>query len=190
MIGNPDHPLCICPLGHLGPRCYIENEACKSSPCGENSSCYALYDPSGEESFLCVCSEQFYGDRCQYEKLIIQIRLNMTIAVAATATNFQFYGFVGATHVLILFHQEIMRGLPKEIIYNHGQEKIPPIGVLKIYEKLLDPRYFLLYVQSTNQQSINLTIRPEECPHASTLLLDNGIVFRTSPGKHHRSFLF
>jgi hypothetical protein len=86
LIGNSDHPLCICPLGHFGPHCHLRNEACKSNPCGLNATCYPSYDPSEENSVICMCSEEFYGDRCQNEKLMVQVQVNMTALVTVSVT--------------------------------------------------------------------------------------------------------
>ncbi|CAF0861978.1 unnamed protein product [Adineta ricciae] len=149
IIDNANYPLCICPLGHFGPRCYLKNEACKTNPCGLNSTCYPSYDPSGEKPFICKCANQFYGDQCQYEKLQIQIRINMT--AAATASSVQFYGKVMRLNALYLFHQQIMHGVPNIIHYNHDQQDAPGLGVLKIYQKLSDAKYFLPYMQPSNQ---------------------------------------
>ena len=164
IIGSIDHPLCICPLNHFGPRCYLKNEACQSNPCGPNSTCHITYDPSGEKPFICFCSEQFFGDHCQYEKLTINIRINLTLS--ATVSNIQFYDLIQQSNSLLLYQQQIKRGLSNIVRYNHAGKTIPSIGILKIYEDLLEPEYFLLYFQSSDQ-SINLTVTPQKCPHTS-----------------------
>ena len=178
LAGNMDNPLCICPLGHFGPRCFLKNEACKSNPCGSGSTCYPSYDPSGENPIICQCSEQFYGDRCQFEKVKIYIRINMT--TKATVSNVQFYDNIHSLDTLHLYYQKIGHGLPDIVRYNHEGTRIPSIGILKIYQELVnEPKYFLLYYRRSNQ-SINLTVTPEECSSSFTKTANDSIpiVFR------------
>ena len=172
LIGNRDNPLCICPLGHFGPRCYLQNQACHSNPCGQNATCHASYDPSGENPVICICSEQFYGDRCQYEKSKIQFRIEL--ATIATVSTIQFYGVLEESFALLPYQQQVIHGLPQIIRYNYEEHKIPSIVILKIYEELLNPKYFLVYALPIDQAvNITTTITPEECPYASNLLSEN-----------------
>ncbi|CAF1508343.1 unnamed protein product, partial [Didymodactylos carnosus] len=59
---------CICPLDHFGPRCHLKYDDCKSDPCLNNGTCLLTHDRSGETSYICTCSERFYGERCDIEK--------------------------------------------------------------------------------------------------------------------------
>ena len=188
LVSNPNYPLCICPLGHFGPRCYLENEACKSNPCGQNSTCYPSYDPSGENPIICECSKQFYGDRCQHEKLNIYIRINMTIA--ARASNIQFDDVFRPSSKMKLHHQQIMCDLQKIIEFNHGRNYIPALSILKIYQELPSPRYFILYIQSFRRKLINLTITPEECPHVLELLSQSNVLFIHISYNYYEHFVF
>ncbi|CAF4374104.1 unnamed protein product [Rotaria socialis] len=172
LIGNPDNPLCICPFSHFGPRCFLRSEACNSNPCGANSTCHLTYDPSGENSFFCVCPKNFYGDRCQYEKMSIHIVVNMTDSVAASLV--QFYDYLLPRMILHLYNQQVFRGLPKTVRYIHGREQIPFMSILKIYKDMTKPAYFILYIQP-NSTTIDRTSTPEWCPHATDLLSPNNI---------------
>ena len=51
IISHSKYPLCICPLGHFGPRCHLRNEICKSNPCALNSTCHPIYDSSEYDIF-------------------------------------------------------------------------------------------------------------------------------------------
>lgn len=172
LIGNPTHPLCICSLHHFGPRCYLRNEACKSNPCGLNATCYPSYDVSGENSVICICSDRFYGDRCQNEKSIIQVRINMTGLVTVSVT--QFYDHVFPSDALYLFHQQVTPGLPQIVQYDNGQNDIPQIAILKIYQEFFHAKYFILYVQLSSGP-INITSTPEECPTAKDIFSKGNI---------------
>ncbi|CAF1435934.1 unnamed protein product [Adineta steineri] len=169
-INGPILPLCICPLGSFGPRCYIRNEVCESNPCGINSTCHATYDPSGEKPFFCVCPQQYYGDQCQYEKVPVYIHMNLTSLTDIAVSVIQFYNTTTSAISLKLLDQQVTHGIPKIIRYNHSRETSPPIALLKTYNKLTNWKYFILYSQSKSTRIINITSTPEECPNVLILL--------------------
>ncbi|CAF3828795.1 unnamed protein product [Adineta steineri] len=103
LIKNSDNPLCICSLDHFGPSCHIRNEACKSDPCGMNGTCHLTYDPSGDKPIVCQCSKQFYGDRCQYEKVVCRsvLRLGSAFMVYNQTTTSDDHYWTAANHSLL-----------------------------------------------------------------------------------------
>ena len=167
---DPDHPLCICPLNHFGPRCNLQHKECESSPCANNATCRLTYDPSGEYPFVCACSKQFYGDHCQFEKVAIRINLNMI--VPALASVVQFYDVHNSTLELLIQHQQVHVELPNTIRFDHGRAKAPMLGTLKVYDHTRTPKLFVVYIQP-NASLININSKPVHCPH-STILLLNG----------------
>ncbi|CAF0789078.1 unnamed protein product [Adineta steineri] len=172
VIANTQHPLCICPFGYFGPRCHLRNDACKSNPCGLNATCYPSYDPSGENNVICVCSEHFYGDRCQNEKLIIHIQVNMTALITVSVT--QFYDHFKPFNTLVLSHQQVTHGLPQIIRYDNDRDEFPLMALLKIYQQLSNPRYFIVYAQWLTE-SVNITSTPVECPHVLDIFSQGNI---------------
>lgn len=172
IIRNSDKPLCICPLGRFGPRCHLRNDGCISNSCGPNSTCHLTYDPSGNEPIICECSKEFYGDRCQYEKVPITIDVNMTSPRGVSVI--QFYAVnVGQ---LAIEHQELVLALPVIIRYNHGESLIPSLSLLKVYEGLSDPQYFILYFLHL-MSFVNITSTPHHCPTAMSLLPKGRLVW-------------
>jgi hypothetical protein len=167
-------PYCICPLGHFGPHCNLKYDECNSNSCLHNGTCFPIYDSSGENPYLCICSEHFYGSQCQNEKASVHINLNMTKTLSARATVVQLYNIVTRSFVLQIQYQQIHNGLSSSIRYYHSDIKAPFIGILKIYEDLSHPQYFLIYFLT--QPNINITSSPAYCPHAS-LLLSEGQFF-------------
>ncbi|CAF1424689.1 unnamed protein product [Adineta steineri] len=174
-VNGPTLPLCICPLGSFGPRCYIRNEACKSNPCGMNSTCHATYDPSGEKPFFCICPQQYYGDQCQYEKVPVYIQMNLTTLTEIAVSVIQFYNITTSAISLKLLDQQVTHGIPKIIRYNHSRETSPPIALLKTYDKLTNWKYFILYIQSKSTRIINITSTLKECPNALILFSEMNI---------------
>ncbi len=66
---------------------------------------------------------------------------------------------------LNLIHQQVIRSLPQIVRYSHGDEKASVLGLLKIYQRMFIPDYFILYVLP-NASIIKITSMPVECPHA------------------------
>ncbi|CAF3913981.1 unnamed protein product, partial [Rotaria sp. Silwood1] len=67
--------ICVCPLGRIGPRCYINFDPCQGSgPCLNGGRCIPN-DERKHSSFAakCLCPKDFWGEYCQYPltKLII-----------------------------------------------------------------------------------------------------------------------
>jgi hypothetical protein len=166
---------CICPLGHFGPRCNLKYDDCNSNSCLNNGTCFPNYDPSGENPYLCICSEYFYGSQCQKEKASVYIDLNMTETLSTRATVVQLYNYHPDSFMLLIEHQQIYNGFPSSISYYHSTIYAPSLGVLKIYEDLSHPQYFLMYF--LRQFEINMTSSPADCPHASLLLSEGQFFF-------------
>ena len=94
MIAVTNHPFCICPLDHFGPRCYLRFQACNFHPCSNNGTCLYTnesYDNyrvdcfqhdtqidhcsqcfsdgkcvRNDNNFICLCSRCNQGDRCEF----------------------------------------------------------------------------------------------------------------------------
>ncbi|CAF4571234.1 unnamed protein product, partial [Rotaria magnacalcarata] len=162
------NPSCLCTVGRFGARCYLKYDDCDPNPCLNNGTCLSTYDRSGEVSYICNCSVQFYGNECQNEKASVNVTLNMTFELVALATVVQLYDIAIPSLMLLIQHQRVTYGFPSTITYNHPYAYAPYLGVLKVYEDLVRPVYFIMYL--LHQSEINITTSPERCPHASSLL--------------------
>ncbi|CAF4374171.1 unnamed protein product [Rotaria socialis] len=191
---RPDHydlqvkrnnPYCICALGHFGPHCNFKYDYCDSSPCLNNGTCLPNYDRSGEQAYMCNCSQQFYGNQCENEMAFVRVILNITRAVSARATIVQLYSGDASDLPLSIQHQKAYYGLPSMINYYHSSVYAPEFGFLKIYEDLSDPQYFIIYCQV--QRMINITSSPQNCPHALSLLSEMRRIDESVPAifKYH-----
>jgi hypothetical protein len=162
------HIYCICPLNRFGPHCHLKSNTCDSKPCLNNGDCIPTYDLSGEETYICICSDRFYGNQCENEKASIHISFNMTSVSSVRATVVAFYDY-GAPLKLYMKHQQVYRAFPSMIHHEHPDVVAPSLGMIKIYEDLNNkPLYFIMYI--LNQSIINITSSPRHCPHASLLL--------------------
>ena len=170
LLAKKDKPDCICQLGHFGARCNLKYHECNANSCLNNGTCFPNYDASGENPYQCICSERFYGSRCQDEKASVHINLNMINKVSARAVVVQLYNYHLFSLLLSIQHQEIYNGLPLSIRYYHSDIYAPQLGVLKIYDDFLNPQYYLMYF--LNQSKINITLSPQYCPQTSLLLFE------------------
>ena len=165
-------PSCICPQNRFGPRCNLQYSDCSSNSCLNSGTCISTANPSGEAAFLCVCSKRFYGDRCQYEMGSVHIDINMTNISSTHGTVVQLYNFKTSPFQLVLQHQQVHHAIPSKVIYYHSHVRAPSLGVLKVYENLTHPQYFIIY-NLISRSIINITSIPQHCPHVSSLLLEN-----------------
>jgi hypothetical protein len=92
----------------------------------------------------------------------------MTETLSARVTVVQLYSIATPSFALVIEHQQIHSGIPSSIRYYHSDIYAPHLGILKIYEDLSHPQYFLMYALS--QSKINITSSPAYCPYASLLL--------------------
>jgi hypothetical protein len=167
---------CICSLGYFGPRCHLKYDDCKSNSCLNNGTCLSNYDRSGEQPYICNCSERFHGNQCQNDKAYVIVNLNMIRSLSACATVLQLYKF-DMRLALVIQYQQVFHGMPSMISYYDSSTDAPPIGVFKIYKDLSHPQYFIIYILP-RQPSINITSSPKHCPHASSLLSEGEFLDR------------
>jgi hypothetical protein len=160
---------CICPLNRFGPGCNLKHNDCDSNPCLNYGTCISTDDPSGEASYMCLCSKRFYGNRCELEMGSVYVNLNMTNTSPVRATVVQLYDFTTPSFQLLIRNQQVYHAIPSNIIYYHSDAHAPSLGLLKIYENLTQPQYFIVHILAQTSR-INITSFPQHCPHASLLL--------------------
>ncbi|CAF1627030.1 unnamed protein product [Adineta ricciae] len=162
-------PYCICPLGHFGARCHLRYNDCYSNICLNNGTCITYYDPSGENLLQCKCSEGFFGRQCENVKPSVHVHLNMTQSMSTRAVVIQCYDYPFLSPVLETKDQQLYKTLPSSVRLYQSKQSISALGILKIYQDLLQAQYFLIYCL-TSQLTINITSSPQYCSHASSLL--------------------
>ncbi|CAF1389109.1 unnamed protein product [Didymodactylos carnosus] len=71
------HSVCVCPLGRFGFDCYGKVDLCRNVRCQNNGTCRSLDIKS--QRYVCICSESYYGDHCQYPSAKVKITINKLI---------------------------------------------------------------------------------------------------------------
>ncbi|CAF4225521.1 unnamed protein product, partial [Adineta steineri] len=66
--------ICVCPHGKFGSSCRLEL-ICPIGFCENNGRCIVIDERMIDESYICFCSEQFFGARCENVKYRINISL-------------------------------------------------------------------------------------------------------------------
>ena len=69
-----NHSICICPLTKFGPRCLLTS-TCTANACENNGKCVSTDLSIPENDYTCICSEQFFGSKCQYIKARLDVVL-------------------------------------------------------------------------------------------------------------------
>lgn len=67
--------ICVCPMNRFGSKCYLKHSICQPStnPCENDGLCVSVDDRIALNSFTCLCTEEFYGTRCENTKNRINI---------------------------------------------------------------------------------------------------------------------
>jgi hypothetical protein len=181
LTGN-QHPLCLCPASTFGTTCYLKNDNCRKNPCLHEGSCIVTYDWTDTNSYVCLCTDLFVGDHCQYPKGMVLIKFLLssdsklhTADIIATTVSFNDYEIP-----LLRFnirHQQVYGTLPSqlELIYSHTfTTDAPATAVMKVYGpnyRNEESRYYILYFQPS-QKDINITVdlsSENHCPLVQTL---------------------
>ncbi len=89
--------ICICPLEKFVRFCYLKHSVCQS--CSHDSVCVLTDDRISLNRFTCLCSEGYFGERCENENNQITIDFNRTIIENKSLLLFHFItAFSNAEH--------------------------------------------------------------------------------------------
>ncbi|CAF1113002.1 unnamed protein product [Adineta steineri] len=139
-------PLCLCPLGRFGPRCYLLHNKCLSNPCLNNGTCLDRFDYTDKRLFICLCSKKFEGDQCEKKKTSISFHIegNLTNIRASVV---QYYSYDEIQFNLILIEQHVYHSIiSMSEFYFIGIIK-PIIVLLVLFDKDYHGHYHLLYFE-------------------------------------------
>ena len=182
LTDNQQHPLCLCPLLRFGKRCYLRNDYCSKNPCLNGGSCIIRYELTDRNENICICTDSFQGDHCQFPKGMVNITfmfssdtvLQADDVVAATVfySNYQIPSLR-----FIIRHQQVYTGLPLHLKLFYSDKVAmyaPTTAVLKVYGLnyyLEEAKYYLLYFDPGRTElniTIDLTLE-NHCPLVETL---------------------
>ena len=71
--------ICVCPVNRMGPRCVIKS-SCPVEACQNEGHCIPADTTIAERDYTCICSAEYFGDRCQHRRIRLDVSLqDMTI---------------------------------------------------------------------------------------------------------------
>ncbi|CAF3252099.1 unnamed protein product [Rotaria socialis] len=71
---SKNRSICICPVYKFGPRCIIDS-LCPIDACQNNGRCVPSHMSASAKDYICICSDQFYGSKCQFSKSKVDVSL-------------------------------------------------------------------------------------------------------------------
>ena len=81
--------LCVCPQAKFGSHCHLQRTACQTyNPCAHNGECVPVDHRIAEEEFICLCTEDFMGPRCEQEVTRIDVTLNIAVIPPSIFVHF------------------------------------------------------------------------------------------------------
>ena len=144
------HPYCVCLFGRAGDRCDIELDLCDPNPCQNGGSCLSS---STLDQTTCLCTKEFYGDKCQFQKRHIRLAVDTSVQFVGVVIQYFDIDFISLD--LDLVHQQVYRFMPRQIEYYYIQPYAPNIVLAKFHASYDDvaPQTYVLSL-SNNIPSI------------------------------------
>ncbi|CAF0858500.1 unnamed protein product [Rotaria sordida] len=146
--------ICICPLMKFGPRCLLTS-VCPKNACLNNGQCIPTDISISNNYYSCICSDHYYGLKCEYRKDKLDIYLenlnipSFLLAFFLTISNESEPRLTIMLQKLTLFQRMVTFRI--SIPYN--------IVVVKSNRK-----YYLAVIQSNPNIDISTSINPSrEC---------------------------
>ncbi|CAF1384324.1 unnamed protein product [Adineta steineri] len=145
--------ICVCPLTKFGPRCFLK-VSCPLDACLNGGQCVSDVS-STRSNYRCLCSEQFFGSRCENMRSRLDVSLNkidsppyivayfISTSNKSNPTTSIILEKVTLFQRIITFHMSVP--------YN--------LVVVKVKEK-----FYLVVIQQSPQKKISTIIHPNrEC---------------------------
>ncbi|CAF1653429.1 unnamed protein product, partial [Adineta ricciae] len=89
--------ICMCPLNQFGFRCLLKH-SCPLDYCQNQGKCLVINERFHSESYLCLCSSQYFGIHCEQKKSHLKISFSNEISPSS--------------YVFVYIYTEILNGIP------------------------------------------------------------------------------
>lgn len=165
-IQGNDHTTCICLSQQYGRTCHLKTPSCPINFCHNHGTCISYTNHFYLHEYLCQCSENYFGQYCEYEKSILSIDLRNESYSSSTIRIVQLLDPDMTKMQLNIKRQHLMLQNLERI--HHNDFQLPPIGFLKVHEPTLSNIYLLYF--DVNNSTIHLTEENKtKCHHAKEL---------------------
>jgi hypothetical protein len=158
--------ICICPLMKFGPRCLLSS-SCPKNACQNNGQCIPTDMSLSKNDYSCICSDQYYGLRCEYLKSKLDIYLeNLDIP----------------SYILAYFFTISNQSEPRLTIILQKLTLFQRMVTFRIsipYHLVLvksNRKYYLAVIQSYSNPDITTIINPSRECHSIEILFNSTIL--------------
>jgi hypothetical protein len=144
--------ICLCPIDQYGSRCYLQESLCHLNPCENGGRCITRYEhylSSDRYSFMCVCPEQYRGDRCEQQRTIILIAFHETIDIP----SWLFIHFIRAKDTDELIRTSVM----KKIAYDQDSVTVYTSILFNLAFVQMLNKYYLIILREENIDFMNIS---------------------------------
>ncbi|CAF4081076.1 unnamed protein product, partial [Adineta steineri] len=143
--------VCVCPENRFGSFCRLKL-MCPEGFCENNGRCVVIDERMIDESYVCFCSEQFSGPRCEDVNYKIEIFLE---------------NIETPSHVLVYIYNEISfeQSIPtftilKKMTMFQNHVILYSQRMFKMILVKIDTRYYLAVLQKLERSNITTSINP------------------------------
>ncbi|CAM4805094.1 unnamed protein product [Rotaria magnacalcarata] len=159
--------ICVCPLNKFGLRCLL-TYSCPANFCKNEGKCIVIDERMIEQSYRCICSEQFTGDTCEELKTKIMISFHhMPIPSHIVTHILNFYD-------RFLPPMEIM--IPKKLTMFERTVTLYSLLPFQIVFVKIDDRYYLAVLQQSEQSNISTSIDSSQRCSSINEILDPTLI--------------
>ena len=164
-------PICLCQLGRIGSRCYVSSLSCETFPCQNHGTCISLDEKISDRR--CICSEEYFGDSCEYKSSYIDIIIDKSIFKPPLSILIHLITlYENKPHKHTSYIKYIQLYQQNLIVYN-PTHFLPQIGFIEI-----PPDYYFSLLL-LDKPIKNYTIREyERCFHIRELFNDTIIKYK------------
>ena len=144
--------ICVCPVNRFGPRCVITS-LCPFDACQNGAHCIPGDVTIAERDYTCICSEEYFGDRCQYRRIKLDVSLqDMTIPPYLSAYFFTLSNESDPVSTLVVQKLTLFQRTAtfRVAILFH-------VVIIEANEK-----YYLALIQTTPRMDISTSISPAQ----------------------------
>lgn len=158
------HIGCICTSDRYGPTCHLRSKSCDINFCQNQGICISYMNDFHINEYHCLCSENYFGQRCEYIKATLSLDFNNETIETSSIRIIQMINYDSIKMQFNIQHQHLIRNSRENLYYDNFQ--LPPIGLLKVY----DIHYTNVYLLYLGHNYSNIHIIEENkirCAHVN-----------------------
>ncbi|CAF1043847.1 unnamed protein product, partial [Didymodactylos carnosus] len=165
-----ENSICICPLGHTGYSCPARYNPCKRIQCANQGHCLPFDDRILK--YICVCSEDYFGDECQYSSAKVSIQF-LHIDISAVVIHFVDQNSLNAfVHRKRFLYRNIQSNKYLSIVYEKELyfSSFIYVQIFVDSDHFYGTHYLLAFLPNKTKSIVTFVNELDRCPHVKELL--------------------